>query len=540
MHASNWLARIKRIVPDLIVVIAFLIAGLKYTSGISEIVDIGLADETAYLMRGIAFLRLALPTPENAPLYAVWYSLLARVSPDRIGLYYLNYIWVTILPPVLFYILLRRFQVSLITSSLFALFLLITNANFAVWPKVNHFALIVLLVFLILATIPKSFVLSSAIVALGCLAASYVRPELYYAFAICFAISAVIFFFRERTLLNAAALGCLVLIAVSVGLTVGFPVGGEDRSLVAFGQHFSMNWLAWTNYPGLSPWTDWQQILEMNFGKVTGIGDAVSSNPSLFARHVLTNAMNLPRALFATFAPHANLFLPYPMRLTEMYLLPALVIAGIVLYRKTILSRMPISTRTESRLLFLTGVICLVLILAILIIFPRAHYMVILGTLLLAVVAVVIDPFKDREINAVRAIVIALIVIAISPSAVNLMGPLPRQRPTLQAIQFLRGLRVTETTRLLDADLGYSSYLSGNFTSIPPYQKSKPFYTFIREQKINMIMESENLLNDSRFRDDKEWKAFQENYESAGFVKLALPDGKRALYVDESILPPTN
>ncbi len=51
-----------------------------------------------------------------------------------------------------------------------------------------------------------------------------------------------------------------------------------------------------------------------------------------------------------------------------------------------------------------------------------------------------------------------------------------------------------------------------------------------------MILVTDDLLNNTSFRDDSEWKAFLENYESVGFVKLVLPDG-RALYIDETILP---
>ena len=114
-------------------------------------------------------------------------------------------------PPVLFYILLRRYRVSLLTSSLSALFLLLTSANFYVWPKVNHFELLVLLAFLILAAIPKSWTLGFAILAFGCLLAAYIRPEMFFAFVLCFAISVGSFLFRERTLFHVAPLASLAL-----------------------------------------------------------------------------------------------------------------------------------------------------------------------------------------------------------------------------------------------------------------------------------------------------------------------------------------
>jgi len=98
---------------------------------------------------------------------------------------------------------------------------------------------------------------------------------------------------------------------------------------------------------------------------------------------------------------------------------------------------------------------------------------------------------------------------------------------------------------LLSEEFGYSSYLARNFTTDPGAawqaftggQKDLPFDSFRREHNTNMILVTDDLLNDTHFRDDAEWKAFLEHPESVGFVKFVLPDGRRALYVDESILP---
>jgi hypothetical protein len=67
--------------------------------------------------------------------------------------------------------------------------------------------------------------------------------------------------------------------------------------------------------------------------------------------------------------------------------------------------------------------------------------------------------------------------------------------------------------------------------------KDLPFDRFRREQKINMILVTDALLNDTRFRDDPEWKAFLDNYESVGFVKLIVRGTNSTLYVGETILP---
>jgi hypothetical protein len=138
-----------------------------------------------------------------------------------------------------------------------------------------------------------------------------------------------------------------------------------------------------------------------------------------------------------------------------------------------------------------------------------------------------------------------------------------RPEPTLEAIQFIQALDITSEVHLLSQEFGYTTYLaenwgqpsctidgcgnwkavwSGQKSALDPNDPSKsvPFDSFRRNQKINMILVTDDLLNDTRFRGDAEWEAFLKNPESVGFVKLVLPDGKRALYVDKTILRSAN
>jgi hypothetical protein len=558
---SAWLAQYNG--QDIVIVSALLIAGWKYTSGLRESLDIGLWDETIYLTQGIDFLHFTLPPPESAPLYAVWYSLLARVSPDPIALYYLNYRMVTLLPPVLFYILLRRYRVSIPTATVLALFLLFTDANFTVWPKVNHFALMVVLVFLILATIPKSWTLGFGMLALGCLFAAYVRPELFFAFVLCFAISLALFLFRERTFLHAVALAALAGAAAATVMYVGYPLGGQ-RSIIAFSQHFSLNWQSWTHNTSLSPWDDANQIVEMNFGPVTSIGQAILSNPQAFAHHVFTNALNLPKALLSTFTIHEGFLSALHLKPVVGYIVLASGIVGVlVVRRKSIFAHLRVAIREQKRFLLFVCAVGLVIVLSCLIIYPRAHYILLLGTLLLAVLAILIDPLKDIELkpshSMIAALCTALAIVAVTPSAADSLGNPPLARPTVEAVEFIRALDITGETYLLSSDFGYTTYLAGrwgmpcsiqgcgSWEAVMSYEKSAwdpndpgksvSFNSFRRKENINMVLVTDDLLNDTRFRDDAEWKAFLGSPESVGFVKLLLPDGKRALYVDKSILP---
>jgi len=138
--------------------------------------------------------------------------------------------------------------------------------------------------------------------------------------------------------------------------------------------------------------------------------------------------------------------------------------------------------------------------------------------------------------------VIALVIVAVAPNIVRLLGPGPHPQPTLSAIKSIRSLDITAKIHLLTDYYGYATYLPRNFSGLPSYYKDIPFDDFRRKYDINMILVDNFLTNDSRFRNDEEWKTFLQNYECVGFVRLLLPDDKgvenpHALYVDKSILP---
>ena len=101
-------------------------------------------------------MRNGFPDPQWAPLYAVWYFLLSLIQPDRVALYYLNYQLITILLPVALYAVLRRCRLAAPAAAGIAFFVLIGAINLPVWPKVSHFALVVILVTLAAAASIRS------------------------------------------------------------------------------------------------------------------------------------------------------------------------------------------------------------------------------------------------------------------------------------------------------------------------------------------------------------------------------------------------
>ncbi|WP_333691717.1 hypothetical protein, partial [Chloroflexus sp.] len=135
---------------NLFAIIIIIASGLAYTTGLESVVDIGLYDETYYLHIGLQTLTEGLPHPTNGPLYAVWYLILSLIQPDRIALYYMNYKLSLILTPAIIYGLLRANSVPRSICLALSLFTLVSTANSATWPRISHFALLLILVTLLL------------------------------------------------------------------------------------------------------------------------------------------------------------------------------------------------------------------------------------------------------------------------------------------------------------------------------------------------------------------------------------------------------
>src|SRR5215207_7444138 len=160
---------------DGLAILFLLLAGLKFTYRLPSILDIDLSDEGAYLYRGVKLVQDGVPLAENAPLYSAWYYVLSLLQPDRIALYYLNYKALTVLPPILVFLLLRRYGLSTLASVIISGLFLISAANLPVLPKPSHFALIIILLSPIAATYTKHDTSAILLMSIGTLLCSYAR-----------------------------------------------------------------------------------------------------------------------------------------------------------------------------------------------------------------------------------------------------------------------------------------------------------------------------------------------------------------------------
>jgi len=510
---------------DLLIIIIILLAGLKYTFMLEKGLDISFYDEASYLYWGIKIPVEGLPRTDYAPLYAFWYFIISLIEPNRVNLFYLNVKLMTILPPIIVYILLRKNRVSIPVSATISWFFLLSRANAYTWPKVSHFALLIVLFILILVT-RRSLLWTSLYASLGGLVVSYIRPEFFMAYILSLLIFILTAALGKQERIRLPVLLWYLLVTVALLGVFGLPVS-TDRSIIAFGQHFSRNWVSWTG-SDLSPWTNWREIVAQNFGTADSVLSAFTNNPSIFLKHISYNILELIRNA-------STLILPtfFPKGKTSLFIAALSIIGLCIAKRSTIRNNF----REYKNIILFMGLFILPGLVSTIIIQPRDHYLLLPCVLTAVFLAIIVDSneHEQKPANYTKLLFLGLLAISFTPYFAERIRS-DRPGPNLASIRFIQSLSIEETVYLLEAEGGYHYYLDDNFHRIAQYAKNSDFYHFMEERKINMIMVTDVLVEDSRFRDDAEWIDFLDNYSTFEFTQLDVPYAGSLLLIHNDLL----
>jgi hypothetical protein len=534
---------------DIIAVGILLIAGLKLTLGLENVMDVGLYDESYYLYAGVKLLDQGLPSAEWAPLYAAWYYLLSLFQPNRIELYYLNYKILSILLPILFYVFLRRCDLSAVISVIASVFVLISYANLPVWPKPAHFSALIALVFFILATYIPSFTSATLFVSIGALLSSFVRPDFFLAYLLLLVlyVGVLVATFRQlRLSREISAFLAFATVSSLLLVILGQPAFGVQgsRSFEAFGQHFSLNWVRWTD-AGLNPWTNWTEIVSNNFGDAHSILEALANNPPLFFKHVVSNVLGLVKFFAILLLIPYNIILPINLKIlwvVEGCLFFGILAAYAVYFRHTWLPKLRDNFQCHKRLLLYATLYSMPGFLSALVIFPRSHYLLLSGILVVAMITIFVikDTVKEGDGEYKRLLFTGFLLIALTPLISTCyptdISDMSGKRENVETIEFINSLGIEEEVNLLDAEGGFHIYLGDNFHRVAEYEKDTKCNDFLSERGINMIVLSNTLKGDTRFINDEECLVFWENYSAFGFERMSIPNTDRELFVKKDML----
>ncbi len=226
---------------DLGVVFFIVVLAIKLFWGVTNAVDIAWDDETQYLAQGVSLCQKGLPSPQWAPLYAIWYQLISWFVEDNFFLYYANYLILGSLTPVIFYIFQRHVGFGRIWAFIFSCIYLTSYSNLVAWPYPTKFALLIFLFFLLVYLKLQVRDTKYCVLSLGLLLITFVRPEYFLSFILVL-LWWIIKSDRKKSFRQTFT---IVLVASLLSFTIfGNPLRGS-RSADAFRQHFAINYIMW-------------------------------------------------------------------------------------------------------------------------------------------------------------------------------------------------------------------------------------------------------------------------------------------------------
>ncbi len=434
-------------------------AGLRLLRSYPQVFDIGLFDETRYLLQGLRLTGLdALPGLYRGPLYALWYALLARWEPDPVALYDLNQQVLMLALPGALYAALRAMGRSRGVAWLLAWAFLLSDANLIPWPRVSAFAWgLVLLAVAAALAVRRPWVARGVLVSAAWLAA-YARPEMLLAVALLLAEAAWAWRRNGAPASRVRAwLGGVLLVGLLAAALLGWPVREDGRLAAAFWQHFAYRWAPEYGLEG-GRWSRWQEMR----ARVLGSHGDWTAAIGPIARHVARNALEAGPKLAALVLFHAPLIAPVVAESVAWGLL-ALVGSGALLWwarRNPTPGRAaggnPAQDVVGRALLFLA----LPAALSAVVIYPRRHYLLALALLVWLGWAWWLGPAADAWVaRALRgrgarwALTVGLVALALVTPSVAARFPCPEPLPRLAGRTVPRAwlCRTTDTRQAMAA-----------------------------------------------------------------------------------------
>lgn len=525
---------------DLILFMSLIFMGFYYLSNIEYTMDIALYDESAYLFNAFSFPSVV-PKAESSPLYSVWYWVLSFFQPNKINLFYLNYRLLTILPGLLIYLIFRTNSKPVAISYFSSLVIIFHSANIITNPKVAHFAIVMIFLGVLLSSLgemnPERKGLLFVVVSL---LASYIRPEFFISFIILIVIFIGFLIFNYKNWFASSTKEILLTVFICFQLIsfFGVPFNNNGRSMMAFGQHYSVNWVE-ENESALNPWTNWEIIIIENFGAASSVTEALINNPVEFGKHIKTNLKNsVPKFKRLILSNHKR----YQTNINWKIFFGTFIAFFVASYfkktenHKKLLGWSKVAQYLKPNNFFFVA-ITLPVTISIVVIYPRDHYLISAVSLIFLFIGLLVIrsvPASLIKINTRSTFVIlAFSYIVIAP--ISFVFPIDQNN--LQTIRYLQSLNITKPVNFLEAHGGFHIYTGDNYRRVPEYSKTTSFNLFHRSENINMILLSDRLRVESRYISDAEWGSFLQNPESMGYVVIEVPNTTNyVLYIREYLI----
>jgi Flp pilus assembly pilin Flp len=533
---------------DAVLLLALALGALKTNVHLEQLVDIDGTDETQYLAIGLK-MPGKLPDAHSeiffAPLYSLWYCGLAQVEPEPIRLPAFNFRILGMLLPCALYGLLRRAGCPPWTAALAAFFLIAHQLSLEPATRSIHFAICCLAAGGWLALGAKTRVRQCCALALGATLAAFTRPE-YALLAVLTLTGAGSLYaarrFREDRRDWRFLVGAIV-IATGLVLWFGPPVGaGNDRSFLAFGQHFSAGYLQ--RHPsGFNPWWDFETVVAQVFDGAKTLPEAVRKNPAEFFAHISANLHGLVTRLIPLSLAHRNFLLPegHRWQLVERGLLAGIIAVLTIARRKRIGPNLRwLWQEATPVLLFAAGAMGLATAGMVLTSTGDRYFLPIVffgGFLFATLLGRTGSPDEFPPGPEDRPLWLggfALMLVGLAPASHYRDQAITSTRAVLAELSrhsFRDGAGFVEAVGMKRMEI----YLAPQLRFVLPPEKNESFRAFVLSRHIGAIHVTPYLRGVRNFAGDPEWNEFLAAPETFGFTPISLPF-QETLFLRETAL----
>jgi hypothetical protein len=521
-------------VQAIVAVILLAIIGILMTIGLEQAMDIFFLDETAYLVRGTNMFE---KIPKRwGPLYCTWYKGLSLIEGNLIQLFYLNFKLMAILPAMVLFLALRKYSETVIFSFFIAACFLISGYNLTVDPKVSFFCVTIICFALWMSAYTQKPFFKWLVFLSGTLLMSFARPEFYMAFLLILVGGLGYFALKKENYKkqNLIPFALFVAAALVLHLGLGNPLmvklGGHNRSLIAFGEHFAYNYAQW-NQSELYAWLAWEEIVKKEFGEVASVSDVIQSNFALFWKHVATNIGHFFKSFFGLVL---SMFIPVKIKGILVYIFGILLSVYFLYYLIKEWKKAPIELWYLLLLAIPTLISCVL-------VYPRNHYLVLLVPVLALLFVSAFSFLKDDDRIAMPMIlIIGAFFIFLGPRADDFKyfeirkeeGVLNNRR----AIDMLDQIKLEDSVSVLSNEGDFSAFLKQDLSWISAIDKKRePFNTFLMNTQPDVIYVTETMNKNPYYFEDEHWQSFTKEYASFGYELVNL-----APHMKEYFLVKTN
>jgi len=537
----NLIKTLREHISEILGLLVLLIVHLKFTFNLSAVSDIVLADESGVIARSIDFSVKNLRG--DGWLYILWYKLLDVFSGNLLELYFINNIVLIGLNSYFIYLILLKSKVHRLISLISAVVFMISTINADIWPFVTRLALASILLTYYISMFFQKREEVLLVWNIGAFFTMYIRPEFtitFYAITLVnlwFLIVAHIKTWRNNKKILFYKKHVMMFCLIAGIVVFGSPMKGS-RSILAFGQHFSINYTAWTGQ-NINPWTNWEAIMNKTFKTTSSISEAFRNNSVAFLRHLNMNRKNLFSNLLLHLRP-TGVSTEYSKKMYKAFARLFVVLALIVLvlhFGRMVKSKRFDFSDTINRFILLIIFFMPPVFFSAILIYPRLHYVIMLIGLLFILTILLINPllpsirFRQKKYHIIAEIIIIILIVYSVPFKVS--GEpgfklkhakyIQEKEPTnVQIINTLSKIKWNENTVLLSMRPGLPVFLNPEVKHIFGGEKTLAFDEYMHKNKITAILVTEDLLTNVRFKDDDAFLKFIAN--PRGFKKTKIND----------------